>query len=159
MYARLLLVIVALLAIAAAPVVGQNSIEYGKLPMVPPKFPSATSALASRVAEQTSAPKGPTVVNVAPNGKEKSSQAQVTEKKSQSVAVAPPAAIFVLSNGDRLESSDYLLTSDSVQLVQNSLHRTIPIKAINVQATVAVNKQRGLDLKIPTSKSQMVLSF
>jgi hypothetical protein len=46
-----------------------------------------------------------------------------------------------------------------VQVVQNGVRRTIPMSAVNVQATLAANKQRGIDLKIPANKSQMVLAF
>jgi hypothetical protein len=149
---------VVLLATGTA-MLGQNSLEYGKLPIIPPKLPSATSALASRVGNQNSTPKSSSVVNIPPAEKGRAAQPASTQTAAQSGAVTSPAAIFILANGDRLESGEYTLTAESVEAVQNGVHRTIPMSAVNVQATLAANKQRGIDLKIPANKSQMVLAF
>ena len=157
MYSTLLLLL-AVLATGAA-MVGQDSIEYGKLPMVPPRLPSAVSTLGSRVGNQDGASKGPSVVEIPPAQTGKATQSNSTKAGVQAPAVPRPAAIFILSNGEHLESSDYMLTSDSVQVVQNGVRRKIPMSAVNVQATLAANKQRGIDLKIPANKSQMVLAF
>jgi hypothetical protein len=70
---------------------------------------------------------------------------------------APPA-VFILSSGERLESSHYLVSSDSVQVEVGDTQRTIPMSALNVDATVAANRARGVDLKIP-AKGQIMLGF
>jgi hypothetical protein len=70
-----------------------------------------------------------------------------------------PPAIFILSNGTRLESSHYTLTAQNLVIQEGTVERTIPLTALDRNATVAENKKRGLDLKIPTSQSQMTLSF
>jgi hypothetical protein len=80
--------------------------------------------------------------------------------KTQSAPAAPtPPAVFILSNGDRLESSNYVLTVDSLRVQQGDQQRTIPLSSLNMDATAAANRARGVDLKIPTSKSQIMLSF
>ncbi|MFZ0707230.1 MAG: hypothetical protein WAM71_16645 [Candidatus Korobacteraceae bacterium] len=147
-----------LLAFGTA-MVGQNSIEYGRLPIVPQKLPNAASALASRLADQGSAAKAPSIVNVPPAGKTKAAQSGDATPGAKTAAAPGPPAIFILSNGDRLESSEYLLSSDSVQVVENGAHRSIPMSAVNVQATVAANKAKGIELKFPQNKSQLTLSF
>jgi hypothetical protein len=73
-------------------------------------------------------------------------------------ASPPPPAVFILSSGERLESSHYLVSSNSVQVQQGDTQRTIPISALNVDATVAANRARGIDLRIP-SKGQIMLGF
>ncbi len=158
MYSSLLLVIAVLLVTGTA-MVGQNSIEYGKLPLAPPRLPSAASALASRVGEQNSAPKVPSVVNIPSKENGKTTQAGDTKAGAQTAAVPSLPAIFILSNGDHLESGDYMLTSDSLQVVQNGVRRTIPMSAVNVQATLSANSKRGIKLNIPQNKSQVMLSF
>ncbi len=87
--------------------------------------------------------------------------ARNTGTKLQPSTPPKPAApaVFILSNGERLESNDYLLTVDSLQIVQNDNPRTIPLTAVNLEATVAANRQRGIDLKIPANKAQIMLSF
>lgn len=85
------------------------------------------------------------------------------EKDARLKDVAPskptPPAVFILSNGERIQASDYVLTVDSLRVEQDGNPRTIPMSDVNVDATVAANHQRGVNLKIPTSKSQMMLSF
>ncbi len=85
------------------------------------------------------------------------------EKDARLKDVAPskptPPALFILSNGERIEANDYVLTVEALRIDQDGNQRTIPMSDVNVDATVAANHQRGVVLKIPTSKSQMMLSF
>lgn len=70
-----------------------------------------------------------------------------------------PPAVFILSDGTRLESSHYTLTAENLTVQEGTTERTIPLSALDRKATVSENQKRGLDLKIPTSQSQMTLSF
>jgi hypothetical protein len=82
-------------------------------------------------------------------------------------AVAPsanltrtPAAVFILSDGRRLESQNYTIT-DSVLTVKEP-HRPavqVPLSQLNIDATLAENHQRGLDLRLPESRSEIVIGF
>ena len=71
----------------------------------------------------------------------------------------PPPAIFILKNGERIESSRYTLTATEVRVEKGDADRTIPVSALNLEATNAANTARGLDLKIPTGNNQMTISF
>jgi hypothetical protein len=68
-------------------------------------------------------------------------------------------AVFILSNGERIESSKYVLTVDSLQVEQSGRQRTIPMSTVDLNATLAANRERGIDLQIPTGKSQIMVSF
>ena len=72
------------------------------------------------------------------------------------VPLAP--ALFILSNGEKIESSHYILSANSVQLEEAGVQRTIPLSALNMDATMAANHARGIDLKVP-SKGQIMLGF
>jgi len=37
--------------------------------------------------------------------------------------------------------------------------RTIPLNALYVSATIAANRERGLDIKVPQNKGEIMLSF
>ena len=129
--------------------------------MVPPKLPNPASGLASRIGDQSSSPKV-TEVNPATGKSSKqggASPESAASAEQHTLAKPTPAAIFILSSGERLESNDYTLTHESVRLTLNGVQRTVPMSAVNVQATLAANKERGIDLKIPANKSQMVLAF
>ena len=68
-------------------------------------------------------------------------------------------AVFILSNGDRLQSSHYLLTVDSLRVQQGRTQRTIPLSAVNLEATMAANHERGIDLEVPENRAQITLGF
>lgn len=86
-------------------------------------------------------------------------EAPATPGKKQAPAQPTPPAVFVLSNGDRLETARYIVTVNSVRVEQNGMQRTIPLNELNVDQTVAANKARGLNIKFPTDKSQIMLGF
>lgn len=71
-----------------------------------------------------------------------------------------PAAVFVLSDGRRLETQTYTIT-DSVLTIKE-LHRPamqVPLDQLNVEATLAENHQRGLNLQLPENRSEIVIGF
>lgn len=70
-----------------------------------------------------------------------------------------PPALFVLTNGEKLESRRYVLSADSLQIDVNRKQRTIPISQLNVDATVAANQQRGIDVSIPQDRSSLFVGF
>ena len=39
------------------------------------------------------------------------------------------------------------------------MQRTIPLSAVNLSETVAANRERGIDLKIPKNKAEITLGF
>ncbi|MGA7459496.1 MAG: hypothetical protein WBW69_04680 [Candidatus Korobacteraceae bacterium] len=86
-------------------------------------------------------------------------EAPETPGKKQPPAQPTPPAVFVLSNGDRVETARYMVTMNSVRVEQNGMQRTVPLSELNVDATVAANKARGLNIKFPTDKSQIMLGF
>lgn len=79
--------------------------------------------------------------------------------KDQSPSKPTPPAVFVLSSGERVESTEYFMTTDSLRVDQNGSQRTIPMSALNRSATVAANRERGIELQLPDGKSQITLSF
>jgi len=70
-----------------------------------------------------------------------------------------PATVFILSNGERLETRRYLLTADSVSLTLHRNQRTIPLQMLDLDATIAENRERGIDLRIPNDRSEISLRF
>ena len=89
----------------------------------------------------------------------KSTQPETHSSANQAPAAPTPPAIFILSSGERIESSKYTLTAKSLTIDQGDKSRTIPITALNIDATVAANRARGVDIKIPTNKNQIMLGF
>jgi hypothetical protein len=70
-----------------------------------------------------------------------------------------PPALFVLTNGEKLESRRYVLSADSLQIDVGRRQRTIPISDLNVDATLAANQQRGIDVAIPQDRSSLFVGF
>jgi hypothetical protein len=70
-----------------------------------------------------------------------------------------PATIFVLMNGERLETQRYLLTASSLSATVQHSQRTIPLEILDLQATLAANRERGLDLRIPENRNEVSVRF
>ena len=70
-----------------------------------------------------------------------------------------PPALFVLTNGEKLESRRYVLSANSLQVDIDRKQRTIPISELNIDATIAANQQRGIDISFPQDRSSLFLGF
>ena len=73
---------------------------------------------------------------------------------------APTTAIFILSDGRKIEAQNYTVT-DTFLTVKESHRPTlqIPLDQLNVEATLAANHARGLDLQLPESRSEILINF
>ncbi len=157
MRTTLLAVAMALGLIAAAH--AQTMVEYSNLAT------QATKSLAAPTMKSPSIPSKPsdTAAQKAAGDSGANNRVKIWEEKTAPGKQAPakpiPPAVFVLSNGDRVESANYVVTTNSVKVTQDGRQRTIPMSSVNVDATLAANRQRGVDLKFPADKSQMMLSF
>lgn len=75
------------------------------------------------------------------------------------VAKSLPPTVFILSNGEKLESDRFVLTANSLSVnVRRSL-RTIPLHLLDIDATLAANHDRGIDLRIPNDRNEISLRF
>ena len=67
--------------------------------------------------------------------------------------------MFILTNGERLEAERYLLTHDNLYVTIDHQQRTIPLAMLDLNATVAADHERGIDLRIPADRNEISLSF
>jgi hypothetical protein len=154
MRAKLIAVIIASVAVVVV-AKAQDMVEYSNLSA------HGAKALGVRVGDSLTAPQ-----KAAAKSEDASGPVIWEEKKSaqnKHQAAPPPApvppAVFILANGERLESTHYLLTVGSLRVQQGETQRTIPLSALNLDATIAANHERGIDLKVPTNKTQIMLGF
>jgi len=68
-------------------------------------------------------------------------------------------AVFVFTNGNRIESDDYLITKDTLFINNNGQKTRYPINTVDRAATKAANESRGVDIVFPKSKSEFNLDF
>lgn len=71
----------------------------------------------------------------------------------------PLAAMFVLTNGERLEAQRFVLTVSSLSVSIGRHERVIPVEALDLDATAAANRERGINLQIPADHNEISLSF
>ncbi len=128
----------------------QTMVEYSNLATKSPASQKALSTKLNSALEKPMAQAG-----VQPSV----SQPKKAETDAQSAPKPTPPAVFILGNGERLESLRYVLTASTLKIEQNGTERVIPISALNVKATEAANQERGLNVKIPKDSGQMTLSF
>ena len=74
--------------------------------------------------------------------------------------VKPPApTTFVLTDGERLETQRFVLTASSLSVSIDRRERVIPLQALDLDATAAANRERGINLQIPADHNEILLSF
>jgi len=78
---------------------------------------------------------------------------------SNTPKVLPPPAIFILANGERLESRRFVLTASVLSVSIDRQHRNLPLASLDLNATVAANRERGIDLRIPDDRNEISLGF
>jgi hypothetical protein len=84
---------------------------------------------------------------------------EVAQSKEAPVGKPQPAALFVLKNGQQLESRNYSLTAQSLQIEIGRQRREIPVDTLDLDATIAANHQRGIEVTIPRDRTAMFVSF
>lgn len=84
---------------------------------------------------------------------------EVPESKEAPAAKPQLPALFVLKGGERLESRNYVLTAQSLQIEVGRQRREIPLGTLDLDATIAANHQRGIELTIPRDRSAVFVSF
>jgi hypothetical protein len=70
-----------------------------------------------------------------------------------------PPAMFILTNGERLEARRFVLTASSLSITVNRAQRMIPLNSVDLDATEAANRERGIHLEIPADPNEISLSF
>jgi len=70
-----------------------------------------------------------------------------------------PPTIFVLTNGEKLETQRYLLTASNLSVTVQREQRTVPLEMLDLDATLAANRDRGIDLRIPNERNEISLRF
>jgi hypothetical protein len=93
---------------------------------------------------------------------ERAMPAQVIEIPKASKIVSPkslPPTVFVLVSGEKLETQRYLLTATSLSATVARSQKTIPLELLDIDATVAANRNRGIDLRIPNDRNEISIRF
>ncbi len=111
----------------------------------------------TQVVERESAP--PAAVPAPPTPPAKAQVIEIPVATNAAATKPLPPAIFILANGDRLEASRFVLTSNNLSVSVNRRQRTIPLEQIDLDASVAANHERGIDLRVPADHNEISLSF
>lgn len=77
---------------------------------------------------------------------------------SASIKPLPPT-VFILNNGEKIESDRYVLTANSLSVNVHRSLRTIPLDMLDIEATLAADRDRGIDLRIPNDRNEISLRF
>jgi hypothetical protein len=64
-----------------------------------------------------------------------------------------------LANGERLEARRFLLTASNLSVSVDRHERTIPLDMLDLEATIAANRERGIELRVPADRTEIFLSF
>lgn len=89
----------------------------------------------------------------------KSQVIEIPSAKNSTAARLLPPTIFILTNGERVESHRFFLTVSNLSISVDRHRRRIPLDMLDIEATKAANRQRGINLQIPADQNELVLSF
>jgi hypothetical protein len=84
---------------------------------------------------------------------------EVSQSKDAPIAQRLPPTLFVLTDGERLESRHYLLTAESLQIEVGRQQRTIPVSVLDLDASIALNYERGIEITVPRDNNQVLIGF
>jgi hypothetical protein len=70
-----------------------------------------------------------------------------------------PPTIFILANGERLETRRYMLTASNLSVSIDRRQRNVALDLLDINATITANHERGIDLRIPADRNEVSLSF
>jgi hypothetical protein len=104
----------------------------------------------------------PRVINEQPQPEKPPVNAQVIDIPATAAlkdSRTPAPVVFILTSGERLESERFLLTSKSLSLSINRQQRVILMDFLDFDATVAANRERGINLHIPADLNEISLGF
>jgi hypothetical protein len=111
----------------------------------------------------------PTPVTIMESGRSQSAARKIPAVSSRIIEVPDtansaaskplPPAMFILRNGERFEARRYLLTYDHLRFTIDRQQRTIPLAVLDINATVAANCERGINLRIPADRSEISVGF
>jgi hypothetical protein len=89
-------------------------------------------------------------------------KAQVIEfpaAANSTAAKTLPPTVFILADGERLETRRFVLTANNLSVSIGRRQRTIPVDRLDIDATLTANQERGIDLRIPADRNEISLSF
>ena len=84
---------------------------------------------------------------------------EVPQSKDAELAQQRPPTLFVLKGGERFESRYYLLTLQSLKIEVDRQRRTIPVSSLDLETTIAANRERGIEVFIPQDRGTVFLGF
>jgi hypothetical protein len=107
----------------------------------------------------TNAPAPPVVIQRAPDLPLPKAQVIEIPGVANPNAKPLPPTIFILANGERLESRRFVLTANNLSVSIDRHQRTVPIAMLDIDATVTTNRARGIDLRVPNDRNEISVSF
>ena len=84
---------------------------------------------------------------------------EISAVANSGAAKPVPPAIFILASGERLESRRFVLTARLLSVSIDRRYRTVPLEGLDINATLAANRERGIDLRIPNDGNEISLGF
>jgi hypothetical protein len=84
---------------------------------------------------------------------------EIPDADNQKEGKPPLPAIFVLVNGERIETQRFVLTFTSLTINIDRREHVIPLEAVDLGASTAANRERGINLRIPADRNEVWLSF
>ncbi len=67
--------------------------------------------------------------------------------------------VFLLKSGEKIEVRRYTILGGLLRLTVDGKQRTIPLTDLDLKASTTANRERGINLRIPTNPKEVVMGF
>ena len=84
---------------------------------------------------------------------------EVPAGPSTPLAKPRQATLFVLRSGERIEVRRYTILGGLLRLTVDGKQRAIPLTDLDLKASTAANRERGINLRTPTNPNEVVMGF
>jgi hypothetical protein len=84
---------------------------------------------------------------------------EVPRTEASPLSKRSPKTLFVFANGERLEADHYTIDAGFLHLADGGHERTVRLGTLDIKTTLVVNRERGIELKIPQSRSEITIAF
>ncbi len=108
---------------------------------------------------ETSRPSPQLMIPRTPESFPKSQFIEIPAVANAAAPKMPPPAVFILASGERLEARRFMLSASLLSVTVDRQLRNVPLRMLDLKATVSANRERGIDLRIPDDRNEISLSF
>jgi hypothetical protein len=128
-------------------------------PFYPFWYEDESTTSGSNISATTPAPAPPSVPTPPSPPPAKAQVIELPESHESTAFQPERVTVFVLKDGTRIYTRRYMLTTQALSVSIGQQERLFPFSALDVDATLAANRDQRIALRIPADAGEVALGF